>query len=103
MMHKLLDGNALVIGLPPTFGSERKLVMSKPSKHVVPSSTGGWAVKNAGSTRASKTFDTQQQAVDYGRTAAKKVGTELYIHGRDGTIKDKRSYGNDPIPPRDKK
>ena len=53
--------------------------------------------------RASKTFDTQQQAVDYGRTAAKKVGTELYIHGRDGTIKDKRSYGNDPMPPRDKK
>ena len=67
MMHLLLDGNALVIGLPPTFGSERK------------------------------------QAVDYGRTAAKKVGTELYIHGRDGTIKDKRSYGNDPMPPRDKK
>lgn len=77
--------------------------MSKPSKHVVPSSSGGWAVKNAGAVRASKTFETQRQAVDYGRTAAKKVGTELYIHGRDGTIKDKRSYGNDPIPPRDQK
>lgn len=77
--------------------------MAKPSKHVVPSSSGGWAVKNSGAVRASKTFDTQQHAVDYATTAAKKTRTELYIHGRDGTIKDKRSYGNDPMPPRDKK
>jgi hypothetical protein len=77
--------------------------VTKASKHVVPSGTGGWAVKNSGATRASRTFETQQQAVTYGRDAAKKVGTELYIHGRDGTIKDKRSYGNDPMPPRDKR
>lgn len=77
--------------------------MTKVSKHVVPSGTGGWAVKNSGATRASRTFETQQQAVSYARDAAKKVGTELYIHGRDGTIKDKRSYGNDPMPPRDKR
>ena len=77
--------------------------MTKASKHVVPSGTGGWAVKNSGATRASRTFETQQQAVTYAQDAAKKVGTELYIHGRDGTIKDKRSYGNDPMPPRDKR
>ena len=77
--------------------------MTKASKHVVPSGTGGWADKNSGATRASRTFETQQQAVTYARDAAKKVGTELYIHGRDGTIKDKRSYGNDPMPPRDKR
>jgi Uncharacterized protein conserved in bacteria (DUF2188) len=77
--------------------------VTKASKHVVPSGTGGWAVKNSGATRASRTFETQQQAVTYAQGAAKKVGTELYIHGRDGTIKDKRSYGNDPMPPRDKR
>lgn len=77
--------------------------MTKASKHVVPTGTGGWAVKNSGATRASRTFETQQQAVTYAKDAAKKVGTELYIHGRDGTIKDKRSYGNDPMPPRDKR
>lgn len=77
--------------------------MSKPSKHVVPSATGGWAVKNAGASRASKTFATQQEAVGYGRSAAQKMGTELYIHRRDGTIQDKRSYGNDPLTPRDKR
>ena len=77
--------------------------MAKVSKHVVPSPAGGWAVKNSGATRASKTFDTQAQAIEYGRTAAKKTQSELYIHGRDGTIKNKNSYGNDPLPPKDKK
>jgi len=77
--------------------------MSKPSKHVVPSPSSGWAVKNSGSSRASKTFDTQAEAIKYGRDTAKKQGTELYIHGKDGTIKNKNSYGNDPYPPKDKK
>lgn len=77
--------------------------MAKLSKHVVPSSSGGWAVKNSGSVRASKIFNTQAQAVGYAVEAAKKTHVELYIHGRDGTIKDKRSYGNDPMPPKDKR
>ncbi len=77
--------------------------MAKASKHVVPNPSGGWSVKNSGATRASKVFDTQQQAISYGRDAARKGSTELYIHGRDGTIKNKNSYGSDPILPRDKK
>lgn len=77
--------------------------MSKTSKHVVPKSGGGWSVKNSGATRASKNFDTQAEAVQYGRTAAKREHSELYIHRRDGTIQNKNSYGNDPIPPKDKK
>lgn len=77
--------------------------MSKTSKHVVPNPSGGWSVKNSGASRASKVFDTQQQAVSYARDTAKKDRTELYVHGRDGTIKQKNSYGNDPYPPKDKK
>jgi hypothetical protein len=77
--------------------------MSKASKHVAPNPSGGWSVRNSGAIRASRTFDTQDQAITYAREAAKKVGTELYIHGRDGTIKNKNSYGNDPNPPKDKK
>ncbi|WP_029888582.1 DUF2188 domain-containing protein [Polycyclovorans algicola] len=77
--------------------------MRKVSKHVVPNPSGGWSVKNSGATRASKVFDTQQQAITYGRDAAKKTRSELYVHGRDGTIKNKNSYGNDPMPPRDNK
>lgn len=77
--------------------------MSKASKHVVPNPSGGWSVKSSGAARASKSFDTQQKAISYGRDSAKKSGTELYIHGRDGTIKNKNSYGSDPMPPKDKK
>lgn len=77
--------------------------MSKPSKHVIPNTGGGWAVKNSGALRASRTFGTQAEAIAYGRDAAKSSQSELYIHGRDGTIKNKNSYGNDPFPPRDKR
>ncbi|CAN5283497.1 DUF2188 domain-containing protein [soil metagenome] len=77
--------------------------MTKISKHVVPNPAGGWAVKNSGATRASRTFGTQAEAVEYGRAAAKRTHSELYVHGRDGTIKNKNSYGADPFPPKDKK
>lgn len=77
--------------------------MSKTNKHVVPSPSGGWAVKNSGAVRASKTFGTQAEAIDYARTVAKRDSSELYVHGKDGTIKNKNSYGNDPFPPKDKK
>jgi hypothetical protein len=77
--------------------------MTKVTKHVVPNPSGGWSVKSSGATRAAKTFTTQQQAIVFGRDSAKKTSTELYIHGRDGTIKNKNSYGRDPLPPKDKK
>lgn len=77
--------------------------MSKTSKHVVPSPSGGWAVKNTGAVRASRTFETQEEAIKYARTVAKQSATELYVHGRDGSIRNKDSYSNDPFPPRNKK
>lgn len=73
-----------------------------PSQHVVKSSD-GWAVKKGGATKATKIFPTQNEAAAHGRTIAKNQKAELYIHGRDGTIREKNSYGNDPLPPRDKK
>lgn len=66
--------------------------MSKDSKHVAPTPAGGWSVKTSGASRASRTFNTQAEAVRYGRSVAKKSQTELYVHGRDGSIKDKSSY-----------
>jgi hypothetical protein len=78
-----------------------EIPMTKLSKHVVPSPAGGWAVKNAGAARATRTFDTLAEAVKFGRIAAKKMHAELYVHGKDGTIKTKNSYGNDSFPPKD--
>lgn len=66
--------------------------MKKASNHVTPNLSGGWLVRKRGSSRASRNFDTQAEAVSYGRALAKKEGTELYIHGRDGSIKNKTSY-----------
>lgn len=76
---------------------------SSSNKHVVPNTTGGWSVINAGATRASKVFTTQADAVKYGRELAKNAKTELFVHARDGTIRERNTYGKDPHPPRDKR
>ncbi len=66
---------------------------------MVPSNEkGGWAVKKAGSTRTSKSFDRKEDAVKYGRELSRREKTELYIHKRDGRIQDRNSYGKDPFP-----
>lgn len=77
--------------------------MAKKDQHVVPSISGGWAVRRTGSERASKVFTTQEAAVKHARQLAKKDKSELYVHKKDGTIRAKDSYGNDPYPPKDKK
>lgn len=76
--------------------------MAKKSNHVVPSPS-GWAVKKSGSVRASKTFDTKEGAVSYGRELSKNERTELYIHKKNGMIQNKNSFGNDTNPPKDTK
>jgi uncharacterized protein YdaT len=77
--------------------------MKKSDQHVVPNTSGGWAVRRSGAERASKVLDTQQEAVRYARTIAKKEHGELYVHGKDGTIRQRSSFGNDPHPPKDKR
>ena len=74
-----------------------------PSQHVVRSSDGGWAVKKGGSSKATKVYSTQKEAVTAGREIAKKQNAEFYVHGKDGKIREKDSYGKDPLPPKDKR
>lgn len=74
--------------------------MSKKSRHVVPNPNGGWDSKKAGAERSSKHFDTKKETEDYSRRLARKEEAELYIHGKDGRIQRKDSYGNDPFPPK---
>lgn len=69
------------------------------SQHVVPQG-GKWKVVRSGASRASGTFDTQKEAVERARKLAKDQGAELYIHGEDGRIRDRSSYGKDPHPPK---
>lgn len=73
--------------------------MSVKAQHVVPSGD-GWAVIKTGSSRASALRDTQKEAIIVARELAKRQHTELYIHGEDGRIRSRDSYGRDPFPPK---
>lgn len=77
--------------------------MSKSSQHVVPHPDGGWSVKKGGATHVTRRFETQKEAISYGRKISKAQGSELYVHGRDGMVRSKDSYGNDPHPPKEKR
>ena len=72
-------------------------------QHVVPDRRGGWSVRRAGADRATRVFSTKGDAVAYARDLAKKAGSELYVHAKDGAVRDKETYGNDPCPPRTSK
>ena len=69
-------------------------------QHVTPHPDGGWQVKGAGNSKATLITDTQQQAIDRAREISKNQESELVIHKKDGTIRDKDSHGNDPFPPK---
>ena len=71
----------------------------KKNQHVVPHAD-GWAVKGAGNSRATAVFDTQAQAYERGREIARGQGSELFVHGQNGQIRERNSYGNDPYPPK---
>lgn len=56
----------------------------------------GWQVKVAGNERASKVCSTQSECKEYGINLAKKLNAEFTLHGENGQIREKNSYGNDP-------
>ena len=69
---------------------------------VGPNGGGGWKVQRQGAERASSLHPTQAAAIEAGRTLAQNAKSELFVQGRDGAIRARDSYGNDPFPPRDK-
>lgn len=62
-----------------------------------------WAVRGEGNTRVSSEHRTQGAAINSASKTARHEKSEVVIHGRDGKIRDKDSYGSDPCPPRDTK
>ena len=77
--------------------------MQKKNVHVTPHDGEGWQVIREGADRASSLHETQAAAVARAREIAQREGGELLIHGRDGRIRDRDSFGNDPCPPKDTK
>jgi hypothetical protein len=73
--------------------------MAKNEVHTVPKAGGsGWVNKIGG--RVSSHHQKQSTAIQAGRKQAINRATEHVIHGRNGQIRDKNSYGNDPYPPK---
>lgn len=70
------------------------------NQHVSRHEDGSWKVKGAGNSRATSKHNTQREAIDAARSIAKNQRSEVVIHGRNGKIRAKDSYGNDPYPPR---
>ncbi len=73
--------------------------MSKKNQHVVPHGD-DWAVKGAGNSKATSVHLTQAGAIERAREIAQNQKSELLIHGENGRIREKNSYGNDPFPPK---
>jgi len=69
-------------------------------QHVVPRD-GSWAVRGEGNSRDTSVHNTQGAAIDAARDIARNQKAEVVIHGRDGKIRDKDSYGPDSNPPKD--
>lgn len=73
--------------------------MKEPNVHVTPHSEGGWSVMREGDERASRVFDTKEEAVEFGKNLARVNMVEYIEHNHDGRIAERNSYGNDPYPP----
>ena len=73
------------------------------NQHVVSTPNGKWGVRGEGNSKITKETSTQTQAIDIARGIAKNQESEVVIHRKDGTIRDKDSFGKDPCPPVDKK
>ena len=58
-----------------------------------------WSVKTSG--RVLSSHKTQKRAQNSAVIRAKRARAEVVIHGIDGKIRSKDSYGSDPFPPRD--
>lgn len=68
------------------------------NQHVVPHGD-EWAVRGSGNTRVTSKHATQSEAIERAREIAIRNKSELLIHNREGRIREKNSYGDDPYPP----
>ena len=60
----------------------------------------GWINRTAGSTRGFGPAPTKAQAEQIGRASANRRGVEQISHLVNGQFGERRSYGNDPFPPK---
>lgn len=69
------------------------------NQHVVPHN-GEWAIKGAGNGKATKVVETQKEAIKIAREISINQESEMFIHGRNGQIRERNTYGEDNYPPK---
>ena len=69
------------------------------NQHVTPHKEGGWQ-GGENNSRITKNFNTQKEAINKAREIAINQKSEVLIHGENGKIREKNSYGNDNYPPK---
>jgi len=75
--------------------------MSQNQVHVTPGKANhDWQVKTAGADKAYRVTDRKVDAVEIATKVAINNKAELFVHGKDGKIQSRNSYGNDPFPPK---
>lgn len=57
-------------------------------------------MRPAGASKPTSVHTTQQRAIEAGKATAQNQRTELLIHGVNGQIRERSSFGNDPKPPK---
>jgi len=72
------------------------------NQHVVPKGN-NWGIRGEQNSRLTSIHQTQITAIEAARKIALNQHSEVVIHRKDGRIRDKDSYGNDPNPPKDRK
>jgi hypothetical protein len=69
------------------------------NQHVVPHN-GEWAIKGAGNGKATKVVETQKEAIKIAREISINQESEMFIHGKNGQIRERNTYGEDNHPPK---
>lgn len=69
------------------------------NQHVVPKGD-NWAVRGASNEKVTKIVPTQKEAIKIARDIAINHGSEMFIHGENGQIRERNTYGKDNFPPK---
>jgi uncharacterized protein DUF2188 len=56
----------------------------------------GWAVTAEGASAPSAFFKTQSAAWEKAKAVARRERSEAFLHGKDGHIRERNTYGHDP-------
>ena len=55
-----------------------------------------WAVKEEGAAAPAAVFKTQGEAWEKAKAIARRERSEAVLHGKDGRIRERNTYGHDP-------